>query len=89
MTGDGRPLPVRFRAFAFGDDALHLVAFRSAPGQEEPFRDRTAPASSRLPVSAEIAAAIGHEIRTPLATALLDLGIVQKAIEKARAAGRF
>jgi signal transduction histidine kinase len=78
VTGRGRTVPSRFRAFALGENNLHLVAF-GAPGP--PARQAGRNGSDRLPMSAEIAAAIGHEIRTPLATALVYMTILKREID--------
>jgi signal transduction histidine kinase len=81
VTATRKTLPVQFRAFALGDGTLHLVALRPDPAGRTPFRDRLPPGATPLPVSAEVTAAVGHEIRTPLATALLYMGIVQQSID--------
>ena len=51
------------------------------PPGERRFGTAYRPVTTPMPVSAEVTAAVGHEIRTPLATALVYMGIVQQAID--------
>ena len=54
------------------------VRKRGAPGAEKP---------APLPAAARIAAAVGHEIRSPLATALLYMDIVEQRVDAGAARG--
>jgi signal transduction histidine kinase len=76
VTGSGRTVPSHCRAFALGE--AHLVAF----GARAPAAAIEVATAGRLPVPAEIAAAVGHEIRTPLATALVYMEIAQRGIPR-------
>lgn len=81
LTQTGRTRQVRFSAIALAP-TLHLTTLHDA-SRASGRRDPTPAMGTRPPVTARIAAAVGHEIRGPLATARLYIDIALRHIASA------
>jgi signal transduction histidine kinase len=90
LAAGERRVPTFYRAISIGGDQLHLAILRPvAPGEalaveeERPSRPRRQRSSS-----AEVAAAVSHEIRAPLASALLYMAILEREIDAGTGPGQ-
>jgi signal transduction histidine kinase len=80
--GDRR-VPTFYRAISIGGAQLHLLILRPMAPGEAPADEGAAATRprQRRTGSAEVAAAVSHEIRAPLASALLYMSILEREIE--------
>jgi signal transduction histidine kinase len=83
LAGGERRVPTFYRAISIGGEQLHLVILRPVGPDDVPTDEGEppAPASRRQSTSADIAAAVSHEIRAPLASALLYMAILEREID--------